>query len=159
VLWSPPGEIRVLDRLKDLFAGKAAASTVDDAPFAVAGLLVEAARSDDHYTMIERKLIDRALIREFGVAPENAAAIRVNAETAQADAADIFKFTRRAKNFTPEQKIALIEALWRVILSDGEKSDWEDALVRRVCGLIYVSDRDSGMARQRVEAELKNPAP
>jgi uncharacterized tellurite resistance protein B-like protein len=145
----------VLNRLIDLFAAKSAApSAVDDAPFAVAGLLVEAARSDDHYTIIERKLIDRALIREFNVAPENAAAIRVRAETAQADAADIYKFTKTAKNFTPEQKIALVEALWRVILSDGHKSDWEDALVRRVCGLVYVSDRDSGLARQRVESEL-----
>lgn len=146
----------MLDRLKELFGAKSpkADEPARDPPFAVAGLLVEAARSDDHYTNVERKLIDRALIREFGVPPEQAAAIRVNAETAQADAADIYKFTKLAKNFSPEQKIVLIEALWRVILSDGVKSDWEDALVRRVCGLIYVSDRDSGLARQRVEREL-----
>lgn len=147
----------MFSRLKKLFVDKVApaATPADTTPFAVAGLLVEAARSDDHYTMVERKLIDRALIREFGVAAEDAAAIRVKAETAQADAADIYKFTKPAKNFTPEQKITLIESLWRVILSDGEKGDWEDALVRRVCGLIYVSDMDSGLARQRVEREFK----
>jgi uncharacterized tellurite resistance protein B-like protein len=145
----------MLNRLKTLFAPKTPkAEEPRDAPFAVAGLLVEAARSDDHYTNAERKLIDGALIREFAVPPEQAAAIRVRAETAQADAADIYKFTRLAKNFPRTEKIALIEALWRVILSDGVKSDWEDALVRRVCGLIHVEDRDSGLARQRVEKEL-----
>ena len=146
----------MFQRLIDIFGAKSpdAARPEEDAAFAVAGLLVEAARSDDHYTAAEKKLIDRALIREFATPPEDAAAIRVRAETAQADAADIYKFTKRAKNFTPEQKTALIEALWRVILSDGQKTDWEDALVRRVCGLIYVSDRDSGLARQRIERDL-----
>ncbi|MEQ1929064.1 MAG: TerB family tellurite resistance protein [Parvularculaceae bacterium] len=146
----------MLERLKNLFSAKAhsPAQSADDDAFAVAGLLVEAARSDDHYTMVEKKLIDRALVRGFAVAPESAGTIRVKAEAAQAEAADIYKFTRKAKSFTPERKIALIESLWRVILSDGERNDWEDALVRRVCGLIYVSDMDSGLARQRIEKEL-----
>ena len=56
--------------------------------------------------------------------------------------------------FEPEERIALIEMLWEVAYADGELHDYEASLIRRITGLLYVSDRDSGEARKRVRARL-----
>ena len=145
----------MFDRIKSLLAGDAGKplSNEDDALVAVAALLVEAARSDQQYTDKERGLIDAALVDYFGVAKEDVARIHAEAERRQADATDIQRFTKLAKTLPQEKKIALLECLWRIILSDGERDAFEDSLIRRICGLIYVSDVESGAARRRVEQE------
>jgi len=123
---------------------------------AIAALLVEAAVADDHYAESEKALIDRVLEKEFSVAASDVAAVRAEAERQQKEAVDLYRFIRVAKALAPGDKIRLVEALWRIILSDGEKHSWEDMLVRRVCGLLHVEDVDSGLARQRVQGETGN---
>ena len=53
------------------------------------------------------------------------------------------------KNFDSEKKLLLIEALWEIVLSDGEIHDFESNLIRRLAGLLYISDVNSGNARKR----------
>ena len=53
------------------------------------------------------------------------------------------------KNFTDEKKLLLIEALWEIVLSDGEIHDYESSLIRRLAGLLYISDVSSGNARKK----------
>ena len=53
------------------------------------------------------------------------------------------------KNFDNDKKILLIEALWEIVLSDGEIHDFESNLIRRLAGLLYISDVKSGNARKR----------
>ena len=129
-------------------------NTASDLQRAVAALFVEAARADENYDEREKALIDKSLAAKFSLSPEEAAALREEGEKAQSAATDIQRFTRRAKELSKEEKVALIEGLWEVILSDGERDSFEDTLMRRICGLIYVDDRVSGEARQRVEAKL-----
>ncbi|GJL92590.1 TerB family tellurite resistance protein [Hyphococcus sp.] len=127
----------------------------DDAlALSVAALLVEAARMDEHYEASEIAIIDRTLKSKFGLDDAGAAALRAKAETAQADATDIQRFTKVAKSMSGEEKIGLIETLWEIVLSDGTRDAYEDTLMRRICGLIYVDDQDSGAARARVAARL-----
>ncbi|MBB5518604.1 tellurite resistance TerB family protein [Amphiplicatus metriothermophilus] len=121
---------------------------------AVAALLVEAARADARYEAAEKALIDEALARQFGLSPAEAAALRAEAEAAQSEALDIHRYTKIAKTMSAADRIRLVEHLWRIILSDRERDPYEDALMRRLCGLIYVSDQESGAARRRVEAAL-----
>jgi len=121
---------------------------------ATAALLVEAAREDQAYTDEERRFIERFLSARFTMSAEEAATLRERAEEIQAAANDIQRFTRIAKDADATDKRALIEALWRIALSDGKKSPYEEALVRRVCGLIYVDDRESGEIRIDVEKSL-----
>lgn len=121
---------------------------------AVAALLVEAARADEKYQDREIAIIDKALATRFALNSKDAAALRVKAEAAQAEALDIQRFTRIAKEMPHSEKIAFIEQLWEIVLSDGDRDPFEDTLIRRICGLIYVDDRDSGAARVRVEAKL-----
>lgn len=121
---------------------------------AIASLLVEAARADDVYSKDERRVIESLLIEKFAVAAAEASSVVDQAEKKQADAVDLFTFVRDAKRLAYDDKVMLIESLWRVILLDGKKDAWEDMLVRRVCGLLHVEDVDSGLARKRVEQEI-----
>jgi uncharacterized tellurite resistance protein B-like protein len=121
---------------------------------AVAALLVEAARADERYDEGEKAIIDQSLMAKFALSQEAAQALRAAGEEAQASALDIQRFTRIAKAMSGEEKIAFIEQLWEIVLSDGERDSYEDTLMRRICGLIYLEDRDSGQARIRVAARL-----
>jgi len=125
----------------------------DALQIAFAALLIEAARADENYELHEIAMIDRIISGKFALSPSGAAALRAKAETVQAGALDIQRFTRIAKDMPQNEKIAFIEQLWEIVLSDGERDPFEDTLVRRICGLIYVEDRDSGAARARVQAK------
>jgi len=126
----------------------------DDMEIAIAALLVEAARADERYEDHEKLLIDKTLAAKFDLSAQRASALRAKGEAAQHEAIDIHRFTRIAKAMDGAEKIALIEQLWEIVLSDGDRDPHEDTLIRRICGLIYVNDPDSGAARLRIEAKL-----
>ena len=123
----------------------------NDPAFALAVLLIEVARSDDRVERREQGLIERALALRFGLERDAVARLVKAAEEGAIRATDLFHFTRVVvENFTEEERIGVIEMLWEVAYSDGVLTGDEDALIRRVAGLIYVSDRDRGEARRRV---------
>lgn len=146
----------MFDKLLSLFKNDKADDEAPHTPatnLAVAAILVEAARADENYTADEQRIIDATLRDQFDVSDADAETLRAEAEEAQAAAVDLHKFTKVAKEMAEPDKIRLVETLWRIVLSDGARDQYEDALIRRLCGLIYVDDRASGEARQRVEAE------
>lgn len=143
----------MLDKLLAALRGEAGQDRdpVEAGRVAIAAVLVEAARSDGGYLDGERAMIDRVLAERFGLAPQAAAALRRRGEEAQAEAVDLVRFTRAIKDAVPhEDRVAVIEAVWRVIYADGALDADEDSLVRRLCGLLYVPDVDAGLARHRV---------
>ena len=122
----------------------------DDARLALAALMVRLARTDGTYTEEERNRIDRALMAQHGIEADAAKALRAEAEAAEAEAPDTVRFTRLVKDAVPyEDREAVVEALWRVAAADGINAD-EHGFLRLVANLVGVSDRDSGLARQRV---------
>lgn len=124
--------------------------------FALAALLIETARSDDHFADRERGIIERAVARRFGLQPGETARLVQAARQGAIRATDLFNFTRVVvNNFTEEERIGVIEMLWDVAYSDGALTGDEDALIRRVAGLIYVSDRDRGEAKRRARERLE----
>jgi uncharacterized tellurite resistance protein B-like protein len=127
----------------------------DDLKVAVAALLVETARMDDTFDAAERALILRLLGARFGLDAAAATPLLAAAERADAGAADLFRFTKAVIDaFTPAERIGLIEMMWEVAFADGTPDPDEDALLRRVAGLIGVDDRDRGEAKHRVMARL-----
>ena len=123
-----------------------------DARLALAALLVRVARSDGDYADVERDRIDRILARRHGLSPFEAARLRGDAESLEADAPDTVRFTRAIKDGVAlEDRVAVLEALWAVVLADGERDEEEDGLLRLVANLLGINDRDSALARQRVE--------
>ena len=148
----------MFDTLRSMFRttdAPAPSSSPDATHTAIAALLVETARVDENYSDKEKSLINNTLSVLFDLAPEDASNLRSTGEEMQAEANDLHGFTKIAKELPNEEKIRLIEALWAIVLSDGTKDQYEDALIRRICGLIYVNDRASGEARQRIEEKLK----
>ena len=133
----------------------------NDPAFALAVLLIEVARSDDTVEAREQGLIERALARRFGLQPGEVTRLVKAAEESAIWATDLFHLTRVVvENFTEAERIGVIEMLWEVAYSDDLLTGVdEDALIRRVAGLIYVSDRDRGEARQRVVQRLERGAP
>ena len=123
-----------------------------DARLALTALLVRLARADDTYDTAERERIERTIATRYGLSPEAATQLRHEAEGIEADAPDTVRFTRAIKDGVPyEDRIGVIEALWDVVLADGRRDDDEDALMRQIAPLLGVNDRDSNMARRRVE--------
>jgi len=124
-----------------------------DARLALTALLVRIARSDGDYAEVEKLRIDRIAATRFGLAPFEAVALRREAEALEAQAPDTVRFTRTIKDAVPyEERAAVVEALWDVVLADGVRDHEEDALLRLAANLLGVNDRDSALARQRVEA-------
>ena len=124
-----------------------------DARLSLAALMVRLARADGDYAVGEVAQIDGLLERRYRLPPEGARALRAEAETLEAEAPDTVRFTRAIKDHVPyEEREAVIESLWELVLSDGRRDEQENALMRQVAPLLGVNDRDSGLARQRVAA-------
>ncbi|MFD0979020.1 MULTISPECIES: TerB family tellurite resistance protein [Tropicimonas] len=123
-----------------------------DARLALTALLVRVARSDGDYAEAEIDRIDRIVARRYGLSPFEATSLRSQAEELERQAPDTVRFTRAIKEAVPyEDRSGVVEALWAVVLADGVRDDEEDALIRLVANLLGVNDRDSALARQRVE--------
>ncbi|MGD9615232.1 MAG: TerB family tellurite resistance protein [Alphaproteobacteria bacterium] len=121
-----------------------------DPAFALAVLLLETARSDDCVAEHERRMIERVLARRFNLRPFETARLVDAARHGAIRATDLYNSTRIVvQNFSEQERVGVIEMLWDVAYSDGELTGDEDALIRRVAGLLYVSDRDRGEAKRR----------
>lgn len=121
-----------------------------DARLALAALMVRVARSDDDFAAAEARRIDALLARHYKLTPAAATALRAEAEMLEAEAPDTVRFTRAIKDAVPhEDRIWVLEALWSVALADGSRDPDEDGVLRLVANLLGISDRDSGLARQR----------
>ena len=124
-----------------------------DPKLSVAVLLVEAARQDDTFDAKERAVIEQLLARQFDLSAEECRALTDAAVKRVGEMVQIHGHTRDVfESTTPAERIRLIEMLWEVAYADGVLDPEEDLLIRRIAGLIYVSDRDRVLARQRVLA-------
>ena len=124
----------------------------EEARLALTALLVRLARSDNVYSDVERDRIDRILRTRFALDTGATQILREQGEGLEAAAPDTVRFTRAIKDAVDyEHRIGVIEALWQVVLADGVREAEEDALLRLVSNLLGINDRDSALARQRVE--------
>jgi len=157
----------MINRIKALFADKGNSSgseadhhSQDELQLAAAALLVEAATLDGHYGETEQSAIDQLLREKFALKDEEARSLHDLAVTEQSEANQLLGFTRTIKDrYSLEERIELIEMIWEVVYADGELHDYEANLLRRLGGLLYVSDRERGDARKRVLARLRQTVP
>lgn len=120
---------------------------------ALAALMVRLARTDGHYDLAEAAMITDILMERFALDRQSAEDLRSTAEEVEAEAPDTVRFTRQIKDAVAyEDREAVIEALWLVVLADGHRDNDENSLMRLVVNLLGVNDRNSALARQRAEA-------
>ncbi len=126
-----------------------------DARLALTALLVRVARSDHDYSDAERARIQGIISARYGLDPVTRDALLADAEQLESEAPDTVRFTRSIKDAVPyEDRLAVVEALWQVVMADGTRAKEEDALLRLVANLLGVQDVDSAKARRRVENGL-----
>ena len=121
----------------------------------IAALMIHAAKIDENYTEAEKKIIKKALLEISGVDLEQAEKLVSLAEKKEEESNQIVEFTREIKKNSMEFRLKIIEILWKIVYSDKTNDSFESSLIRRVCGLLYVSDKDSGMIKAKI-ANLKN---
>ncbi|MCA8902814.1 MAG: TerB family tellurite resistance protein [Hyphomonas sp.] len=142
----------MIKSLRDLFRQKTPAEKDMDPHLAAAALLVEAALVDGVYVNIESDMIAEILLEAFPLDADRVDELVAEGESLAEEAVDTFQFTRHVKKLPMDQRISIVEGLYRVALSDGERSDVESAFIRHVCSLLYVDDIARAQARQRAEA-------
>ncbi|WP_169546318.1 tellurite resistance TerB family protein [Sneathiella aquimaris] len=147
----------MIAKLKAIFAGDETSlqNSPDDKQTATAALLIEAALADEDFSDSEENAISRLLKRHFSLSGDEAEALIDEARELHKNSDQILYFTRAIKeNFPVDDRIQIIEMLWEIAYADGTVSDYEANLIRRICGLIYVDDRESGLAKKRVMQTL-----
>jgi uncharacterized tellurite resistance protein B-like protein len=150
----------MIDRMLDFLTGRktpALTDQPDELELAVAALLIEAARMDDQFDAAERAAIERVLTERFDLAPDALHELMHAAEAAVRQSTQFFPFTRQiVQRISHEDRAHILEMMWEVAYADGVLDPQEDALLRRIAGLIHVSDRERGLARQRALEKVKS---
>ena len=144
----------MMNAIKRLFAPKTPALKAMDPQVAAAALMVEAALIDGVYVNIESDMIAEILLEAFGFDADKADAVLAEGEALAEEAVDSYQFTRHVKKLGMAERVSIIEGLYCVALSDGEKSPVEEAYIRHVASLLYVDDVSRAGARQRAEARI-----
>ena len=130
----------------------------DDKIVSLSCLLVEAALIDEEFGEDEKKIIFNILKKQFKEESSNG----INKIIAEAidsfnNSSDLVTYTRKIKeNWQLNDRINIIEMLWKVCLIDGKLEPYEDMLIRRISGLIYVDDKNRNLAKKRALANLNN---
>jgi len=116
----------------------------------LSGLMIEAAYTDGQIDESELNKIKLSLVNVFGEDPKDVDLALEESIKNKNNSKSLHYYTSFInKNFDESKKLLLIEALWEIVLSDGEIHDFESNLVRRLAGLLYISDVNSGNARKR----------
>ena len=123
----------------------------DNKNILIAALLVHAAKIDDEYTEVEKKIIKQALINLNLTKLNEVDELLKTAEEKEKDSNQIIEFTKEIKKNSMEFRLKIIEMLWKIVYSDEKSDSFESNLIRRVCGLLYVSDKDSGMIKVKIK--------
>ena len=118
----------------------------------VAALLIHAAKIDENYSEIEKKIIKEAL-KEIGANPENIERILIEGKKIEEDSNQILDFTKEVKNMKEQNKIKIIETLWKIIYSNNEADIYETNLMRRLAGLLYIDSSTMGDIKDRIKKE------
>ncbi len=114
------------------------------------GLMIEAANTDGQIDQGELTKINTILVDTFKENPSDVQKYIDKAIEDRNNTNSLFHYTSKInKEFSHDKKILLLETLWEIVLSDGAIHDYESSLIRRLSGLLYISDIDSGNAKKR----------
>jgi len=116
----------------------------------IAALLIHAAKIDENYTKIEKEIIKKALVDLNGISLTQADILITDAEIKEKEQNQIVEYTREIKKYPLDFRLKIIEIIWKIVYSDGTSDSYESNLIRRICGLLYVSDKDNGIIKAKL---------
>ena len=120
----------------------------------IAALLIHAAKIDENYTSKEREMIKKA-INELDQKVQNVEEILLNAEEIEKNSNQILDFTKEVKNMNEDSKIKIVEVLWNIIYSDNNPDIYENNLMRRLTGLLYLDPKIVGDIKEKTINKFK----
>jgi len=123
----------------------------EDKNVLIAALLIHAAKIDENYTDEEKKIIKKALVDLNSITLDQAEEFVKLAEKKEEESNQIVKFTSEIKKYSMQSRLKIIEIIWKIVYSDGTNDSYESNLIRRICGLLYISDKDNGIIKNKVQ--------
>tara|TARA_B100001175_G_scaffold302175_1_gene295968 strand:+ start:398 stop:847 length:450 start_codon:yes stop_codon:yes gene_type:complete len=149
----------LLKSLKNIFASDKSLNieTENTEVDILSGLMIEAANTDGEITQEELNKISYSLINIFKEDPQDVEESLNKAFENKDNSRSLYYYTSKLnKSYSDEKKIKLIEVLWQIILADNEIHDFETNLIRRLAGLLYISDVECGNAKIRAAQKVEN---
>ena len=126
-------------------------STAFKVEILVASLLIHAAKMDQNYSVDEKNIINKALMKLFPVIKkEQIEEIVLLAEEKEKISNQIIEYTRELKKYKVDFRLKIIEILWKIIYSDEKADMYETNLMRRLTGLLYLSDKEVGEIKKKI---------
>ncbi len=119
----------------------------------ITALLIHAAKIDENFSVTEEKIIEETIL-QLGAKKENIKNILIDAKKIESDANQILEFTREVKTLKSEDKIKIIEALWKIIYSNNEADIYETSLMRRLAGLLYIDNKTMGDIKEKIKTQF-----
>ena len=127
---------------------------MDSSLIKITALLIHAAKIDENYTEKERKIIRKAIV-ELDSKDNDIDEVLIKAEEIEKNSNQILDFTKEVKNMNEESKIKIIEVLWKIVYSDNNPDMYENSLMRRLSGLLYLDPKIVGDIKKRMINNLK----
>ena len=118
----------------------------------VAALLIHSAKIDEDYSYKEEDIIKKLLLK-IGAKNENIDDLIKKSKKIEEDSNQILDFTKEIKNMNQENKIKIIESLWKIIYSDKNADIYETGLMRRLAGLLYIDSKIMGDIKEKIKKE------
>ena len=122
---------------------------IEDPLIKITALLIHAAKIDENYSEKERKIIKKA-ITELGQTNITTENILIKAEEIEKNSNQILDFTKEVKNMNEDSKIKIVEVLWNIIYSDNNPDIYENNLMRRLTGLLYLNPKIVGDIKEKI---------
>jgi len=119
----------------------------------IAALLIHAAKIDENYSKIEERIIKKTLL-EIGANDHNVEEIINSGIKIEENSNQILDFTKKVKSMKEENKIKIIETLWKIIYSNNQADIYETNLMRRLAGLLYIDSKLMGDIKERIKKEI-----
>ncbi len=119
----------------------------------VAALLIHAAKIDENFSKSEETIIKQALL-QIGANDENLEKIFLDGKKIEENSNQILEFTKEVKNMKENDKIKIVETLWKIIYSNSEADIYETSLMRRLGGLLYIDSKLMGNIKEKIRREI-----
>ena len=124
----------------------------DETFIEIACLLIHASKIDENYTENEKNIIKKTLIK-LGCLENDVENLIIKALEIENSSNQILDFTRKLKEVEKDKKTSIVEALWEIIYSDKKSDMYEDNMMRRLTGLLYLDPKVVGDIKERIKKE------
>ena len=143
----------MFDKLLSFFQQEEEKTASHKPELAAAALLVEIMNADNDLSDEESESIKSILFDTLFITEEVASELLATAKKQVHEANDLFQFTEVINaNYSQEEKVSLVESLWKVAYSDKQLDKYEEHMIRKISDLLYVSHSDFIQTRNRIKA-------